>query len=292
MNWCYAILSYNHNEHTRNCIRSILSISPNATIYIIHNGTESKQRQIIENEFGSIKTIIPIIIENNQGYSGGLNLGLGQIFEKENFVFVLTNDTELVQVPTTDVRPSVIVPLILNKRNKKIDSLGGYFIPSKGHLYHNKNLTAELNDSTDHLSYVPGSAFLIDKESFLKTNGFWTQLGTYWEDVEWSQRLKHLNCPLNLNSDFKLFHKIGKTCHKDTFYTTYLYQRNRLVVSWSYVRGFNKIILIFYSLSTLIKWTFKSILKSNYPSLWLYLRSLWDAIKMIKEYRRRPQHMS
>ena len=291
MNWCYAILSYNHSEHTRNCIRSVFAVSPDAKVYVIHNGTEPKQRALVQSEFPNSSNMSHIIFDVNTGFSGGLNRGLMKIFEAEDFIFVLTNDTELTQIPKVDIPKCTTIPLLLNKRTKKIDSFGGYFQPSKGHLYHNKNLTTVFEDSGQRLTYVPGSAFLIDRDSFVTTNGFWEDLGTYWEDVEWTQRLKKAKRPLVLNSDFKLFHKIGKTCHKDSFYTTYLFQRNRLVVSWLYTKSGNRIVLLLRSLWNLIRWTVKSISKSNYSSLRLYLRANWHAIKMIKENRSRPQGM-
>lgn len=289
MNWCYAVLSYNHYEHTRNCIQSILKIDPSARIYLIHNGTEKKQRLALETAFNTTPQLIPITLEDNRGYSGGLNYGLSTIFNHgEDFVFVLTNDTELTEIPKHAVTPSVIVPLILNKRTQKIDSFGGYFVPRQGHLYHRKQDDDIFTDTDRRLTYLPGSAFLIPKSAFHATKGFWEQLGTYWEDVELSQRLKQQGFPLLLNSEFKLTHKIGKTCHKDKFYTTYSYQRNRLVISWQFSQGFEKIILLLISTWQLFRWTLRSILKSNYESLRLYIRALSDAIKMIKENTGRP----
>lgn len=285
MNWCYTILSFNHNEHTRNCIRSVLAVSPESRIYVIHNGTEPKQRHIVEAEFQNRKNISHIVMEKNIGYSGGLNFGLNAVFQKENFVFVLTNDTELVAVPKYPVKPGLVVPLILNKRTGKIDSFGGYFLPGQGHIYHNKQLSAEFTDSGKQKTYIPGSGFLVERESFLKSGGFIEQLGTYWEDVDWSQRLKSKNIPLVLNADFQLSHKIGKTCHKDKFYTTYLFQRNRLIVSWKYGRAWQRFELVGRSCVHLIKWVLKSAINANYESLALYLRALRHAIKMIKENR-------
>ncbi len=291
MNWCYAILSYNHSEHTRNCIRSVLAVSPSSRIYVIHNGTEPKQRALVQNEFPASPILSHIIFDTNTGFSGGLNRGLAVLFESEDFVFVLTNDTELSDIPKNEIPKGVTIPLILNKRTKKVDSFGGYFQPAKGHIYHNKNLTTVFEDSKQRLTYIPGSAFLIDRNSFVATGGFWEDLGTYWEDVEWSQRLKTAMRPLVLNSEFKLFHKIGKTCHKDSFYTTYLFQRNRLVVSWLYTGFWSRLSLLFRSQWNLLKWTTKCVSNSKYSSLRLYLRAIWHAIKMIKENSRRPQGM-
>jgi GT2 family glycosyltransferase len=91
-----------------------------------------------------------------------------------------------------------------------------------------------LNLPSGHLPYVPGTAFLIHREIFKHTGDLDESLHTYWEDVDYSQRVRLGGLKMDLNLNFELIHKVGKTCHKDPFYTNHLFKRNRDIVSQRY----------------------------------------------------------
>jgi GT2 family glycosyltransferase len=80
------------------------------------------------------------------------------------------------------------------------------------------------------LPYVPGTAFLIDHSSYqslLQPTFFDESYHTYWEDVDLSLKALSSGIKLSALPTWKLSHGIGKTCHKDRFYTSELFPRNR-----------------------------------------------------------------
>lgn len=268
MNWPILILSYNHWQMTEKCVVSARKICPSSSLYLVHNGSDTNQINHLKNTFNHDTNLFHVIIVKNLGYSGGMNFGLDYIFKQHQQVIVLTNDTELRQVPDYFDFSGVIAPLILNHRTGKIDSFGGFFIPRKAHLYHNKLMSSIFLDQTHQLTYVPGTAFVLSRDVFVKVGGFSLDLGTYWEDVEWSQKVKDAGFKLILNSNFKLSHKIGRTCHKDKFYTSFLFQRNRCLISMKYTRTF----LMKVSLFMLLAYQWISRL------LKLFFSGSWDSL--------------
>ena len=118
----------------------------------------------------------------------------------------------------------------------KIDSSGGFFDRERFTLshYHNCNLPLFLNKGED---YVPGTAFWITENIFLKTGGMDESYHTYWEDADFSFRCHMGGIKIARSPDAKIFHGIGQTCHKKPLYTTYYFQRNRITFCKKFLSG-------------------------------------------------------
>ncbi len=216
------VLSYNHPDLTARCIQSIYNLDYKGEIYLAHNGS-------LEKHIGQLQTAFPhvthLISKNNTGYSGGANFALSEVFKKYYTVLFLTNDTELLQLPK--IIPNHFSSVkSLKRQTEKIDSLGGLIDLKNGKLLHRKD-DIDIFNQNQYMPYIPGTAFWLSKNVFEILEGFDESFHTYWEDVDFSYRA-HLNKIIILHSNETLIrHKIGKTCHKNDFYTYYLYQRNR-----------------------------------------------------------------
>ncbi len=222
-----AVLSYNHPEHTANCLQSALNFFKAQNIFLIHNGSLSQHKQTLKNQFPDIHHIELVI---NKGFTGGANTLLKFAFKSHSTVLFLTNDTELTAVDFSFKNnlknPDLFFSSIkLMKRNSNdVDSVMGFLNPSCGKLSHQKK--NELFNKK-LIPYIPGTAFWISKKYFELLGGFDESFHTYWEDVDFSLRAQKLGLELNQDQNTIAKHKIGKTCHKDRFYTYHLYQRNR-----------------------------------------------------------------
>lgn len=244
------ILSYNHPELTALAVNSVLSnsaftlnFSPSSLI-LIHNGSEKKHLNFLVEKFPQIDHFI---IEKNKGFSGGANAGLKYLFKKADnrahWALFLTNDCELINWPILpkNQTPSLLAPIIWGRKANQIDSVGGTIHLAKGqarHLKSEREFYSALIEKNKNISvYIPGSAFLIHSQIFSKLHGFNETLNTYWEDIDLSLRANNIGITLGVIPSFQVKHKIGKTCHKKSYYTTYLYQRNRHWISRAYVKG-------------------------------------------------------
>jgi len=225
-------LTYNHPNISIDCIQSVRSVVADSKIFVILNGSLP---QHIEKVKLSHPNLTHLIQNTNKGYSGGCNFGLKNLFEKYEWVYFLTNDITLVSLGALPSTPGLYAPRIWRRKLGVIDSLGGAFIPHEQKLYHLKGEEDFENLPEGHLPYVPGTAFLLHREVFLKIGGMDEELHTYWEDVDFSQRVRLEGLKIGLNLNFELIHKVGKTCHKDPFYTNHLFKRNREIISKRYL---------------------------------------------------------
>jgi GT2 family glycosyltransferase len=235
-----VILSYNHPELTARTVISARKLVLDSQILLVHNGSLPQHQKHLQATFPEIEHLV---LPENRHFSGGANQGLAKAFSRSeetaalpsiNWVLFLTNDCQLLKLKVPTTPPALIAPLIFARKEGRVDSLGGKFHIQKAHLAHCKS--NEEFKVARH-PYIPGTAFWIHREVFEKTQGFDESLQTYWEDVDLSRRIQSLGFPLLTDEQTQVLHAIGKTCHKDTLYTTYLYQRNRKRISLKYSRN-------------------------------------------------------
>jgi GT2 family glycosyltransferase len=222
-----ALLSFNHPELTHRAAISALGFASGLDIHLIHNGSRP---DVVE----QLQTQLPQVnhhwLKDNRGYSGGVNFALDKVFAIAPWALLLTNDCEIQQLGSPPVEPGFYAPQILVRKTGRVDSLGGKVNLVRAHLSHLKARDHEMN-------YVPGTAFWLHRNVWQSAGPFDESLHTYWEDVDFSLRVQKHGGFLGLTEETQIRHGIGKTCHKDTFYTTYLYQRNRATVSRRHLQG-------------------------------------------------------
>ncbi len=244
-----GILSYNHPNLTARCLNSFAIKSlevgngQNEEIYLLHNGSRAQNVDVLKANFSSIRHLE---LHENQGFSGGANFLINSIFSlsRHDWLLFVTNDCRLIEMSTAPQSPGLYAPLIYRRNTELIDSIGAVFKPLTGKLSHLRSLSQA--QQALHLRakmtrtfrqkyfYIPGTAFWVHRSAWLALGGFDTSLHTYWEDVDLSIRAQNIGIQLGLAPQTQLRHGIGKTCHKDQFYTQHLFQRNRRIISRRY----------------------------------------------------------
>jgi GT2 family glycosyltransferase len=228
-----GILSFNHPEITARCVRSVLAYVPVSQVHLMHNGSLPKHQDVLKHHFPEIQHHV---IKDNRGFTGGTNELLKQVFKSSDWTFFITNDCELISPVVWPDAPGLFAPKIWRRNTGVIDSLGGVFTPLKKKLSHLKNETKKpfIWPYFQHF-YVPGTAFMMHTSVFEKVGLFDESLHTYWEDVDYSVRAHKKGILVDVIPEVQIRHAIGKTCHKDKFYTNHLFKRNRDIISRKYM---------------------------------------------------------
>lgn len=242
-----VILSFNHPEITQRCVNSVLKLGilPERVI-LVHNGSDKNFIQYLHKKLPAIQHLT---LDKNLGFTGGANAGMRLGFSQTEWVYFLTNDTEALSLPSQIPREAALLsPLVHRRKVSVIASRLGLFDPRWGELRHLQNAGDFAKLPLHGYLYAPGAGFLIPKIIFTETGGFDEALHTYWEDVDLSVRVQKAGFQVKHDPKLSLIHFVGKTCHKKPFYTTYLFQRNRKIVSFRYLekryRGFLLLILL------------------------------------------------
>ncbi|MEY4615284.1 MAG: hypothetical protein RJB66_244 [Pseudomonadota bacterium] len=227
-----GILSFNHPEITERAIQSCLDAVPSAPITLLHNGSEPRWIERLQKNFPAIDHVI---LSENGGFTGGANALIERVISQSEWCLFLTNDVQLLKAQIPD-RIGLVAPLIHRRKKGLIDSMGALFFPHSGHLEHCRSHERFIYLPQKALRYVPGTAFWIHREVYQKVGGFDVSLDTYWEDVDYSQKIQQQEQALYYCEKTELLHSVGKTCHKIKKYTAYLFVRNKYYVSLRYLK--------------------------------------------------------
>jgi len=282
------IINWNTYHLTFNCLKSLEACTyKNKTVFFVDNGSKDGSGDKIALEFPDINYIKN---DKNEGFTGANNKAL-KVILKQNFdyVLLLNNDTEvnpnflslLESRMDSDKNLAATQPLILNFQNKDtIWNAGGSFntffglskTRSKGMLYKPK---LKIETFTE---WISGCCILVKisviKEVGLLDNHFFA----YFEDVDWSIRMKSLGYKLGVvPSSIIYHHSSGSTKKNNTSnegnlspYAHYLNVRNHIYL-------INKHTFIFNSIGS---WGYQ-ILKITSYSIYFILRGRFEKFKMV-----------
>lgn len=234
-----VILSYNHPVITARCVSSVLKFVPVENIVLLHNGSEAKHVQDLKIQFPQITHWE---LEKNRGYSGGVNEAFRRGFEISKWVFLLTNDTELIgwDLDISALQEGLYSPKVWLRKLGRIDYCGGIFDSRRATIQHLREPKAVTELSWGQFLYVPGTAFLLAREVYKKIGGMDESLHTYWEDVDYGARATKQNIFMGFLPNLQLIHQGRKTTGKNPLYTGFLFRRNRILVSWRHCPWFLK----------------------------------------------------
>jgi GT2 family glycosyltransferase len=235
-----SILSYNHPQLTIKTINSLLEHFPMSNIYLTHNGSAEANIKLLQSTFPEINHLIH---NPNIGYAGGVNFSFREIFKNSeiSWIYFFSNDATLKNIPKDlPLIPGMYGPTSYRRNGKYIDSIGAIFIPYLAKIYHTKSKEEFYKGKT---TYIPGSAFLLHRNIFEMTGGTDESLFCYFEDIDWSMRIKKAGGRLEILENFITSHGIGKTTRKDSYYTFYLYNRNHRRISRRYTPVWQRPIL-------------------------------------------------
>jgi GT2 family glycosyltransferase len=216
------LLNWNGFEFTKDCIDSLFrSTERDFEIILVDNGSEDGSLQQLMHLYPDLHFLKS---PNNLGFTGGNNLGME--YAQDNgfeYILLLNNDTvverdflsPLVERLKNCTACAAVQPLIyyMHDREKTWSAGGRYYkwlaisktrytIPDKIQFY-----------STD---WITGCAFMV-KSSVIKEVGVLDDLYfAYFEDVDWSLRMKKAGYTLEIVPTSRIYHEAGASSKSKT----------------------------------------------------------------------------
>src|SRR5690606_12850077 len=140
----------------------------------------------------------------NLGFTGGNNTGINYAVERGfKYLMLLNNDTEVepdflqLMIERLEKDPAIgaIQPKFFYLNDKqKIWNAGGTYFRSIGltHTIGNNDSNKPAYDQYKEIDWITGCCFLVRTEIIQKIGGLADKLFIYYEDVDWSYRIKAL----------------------------------------------------------------------------------------------------
>ena len=251
------ILNWNTTEITCALLRSLkdnLTYS-NIEIIIVDNGSIKNP----STDFLAILDSIKIIINpTNYGFSAGCNIGVKEA--TGNYYFFLNSDTEI----TTGVIESLLSTFFIDKQTGLVSPVINCYNDQQQVEYagytkihpitgRSKVLTTGIQDLLTHngLSetvFAYGAAMMISKEVYDDVGGLYEPYFAYYEELDWSNRVREKGYKIYCNLEAKVFHKGSMSTATNTPFKTFLLTRNRMLYMKRNSYGVNYFLFMFYFL--------------------------------------------
>lgn len=227
-----VILSYNNVADTLECIGSLEKLAGGPYhIYLVDNGST-------DNTLEQVRTLFPqveiLALGSNFGVPIGFNKGIIKALQDGySYVLILNNDTvsdeamvtELLKVAQQHHDCAMVMPRIfyyppregpLTRADVWAD--GGYFrkFPPAILLKDDrKNIDFE---SPRKIEYAPACGLLIHRQTFENIGLFDEGFFFFYEDWDYSERLRKAGLNIWVAPNAVLWHKVSKTTRKDMIF--------------------------------------------------------------------------
>ena len=283
------IINWKQYDLTKKCIISVSKVKfENYKIILVDNESNEKNLNLLLNDFNNLKVIkntsnLGFGVANNQAINYALN-------ENFDYVMLLNNDTEVdhnfISPLITNIEKNTSIggvqPLIMNYNNRDlIWSAGGYLNKFFGNTTTNKLLEKKLN-----LDWITGCCMLLKTEVIKKTKLFDENFFAYYEDVDWSLRIKDLGYSLELVETSLIYHHGSTSSNNSTSegslsaYVHYLNFKNHIYFLRKHSEKFNFFGVVLYQLIKLISYSIYFILRFRFNKLKMIYKGLIDGMKI------------
>ena len=290
------IINWRKYNLTKNCIQSVFkSTYVNFKIIIVDNEYQNNGFA----EFEKNDKIHIIKNEKNEGFARANNQGIKYSLKNGfDYILVLNNDTEIKNnllysliKQSNKLNQKIIQPLILNYDGTKIWNAGGTINNFFGTFQTNKKGESFKNfkKNMDFTDWFTGCCVLIKSEVFNDIGYFDERFFAYYEDVDYSIRLKKMGYSIALMTDSYLQHyesasskSINKSEGNLSPYVHYLNIRNHILLLKKHSKSFNLIGVLLYQSIKILSYLIYFLIRFRFNKFKMVSKGLVDALNFKK----------
>ena len=287
-----VIINWKKYGMTAKCIKSILnSTYSNFKIILVDN--ESNKEKVKNFKY---KNKIEIIQnKENEGFSIANNIGIDYALKNNyDYTILINNDTivekNLIEVllKTSKAKNfSVVQPLILNYHNDDIWNAGGKINYFFGNFITRKKLGNSLDSSQELTEWLTGCCCLFKTKIFKEIGKLDERFFAYYEDVDFSLRLKKHGYKIGFTSKTQVYHYESFSSISNNFkggklspYVHYLNIRNHILVLKKHSDLFNTFGVILFQLFKIMSYCIYFIFRLRFTKLNMVYKGLQDSFKI------------
>lgn len=217
------IINWNSYDCTKDCLQSLEEMSySNYDIILVDNNSEDGSGEKLSSEYPKV---IYLKLSENKGFTGGNNYGMNYSINRDyTYTILLNNDTFvepnfleiLVNYMNANIHVGAIQPKIYFNHDRALLWNGGsWFNPWTGNDYvegTNQKLT-RTSENIKNPDWLTGCAFMIRNDVIRKVGLLDESLFMYYEDVDYSYRIKNKGHTLVYHPESVIYHIAGASTH-------------------------------------------------------------------------------
>jgi GT2 family glycosyltransferase len=270
-----VIVNWERPEDTIQCIRSILDSSyPTIQIVVVDNGSRDNSAEKITQTFPGISLVT---LTENLGFAGGYNTGINHARElNPSLIFLLNNDTVVDRQAIgilVDSDWDVSIPKINYYDYPQLIWAAGArwrAFPPTIKMIGFQKLDGQVYNRSYPLEYATGCALMIKKQVFEKVPGFDPMYINYFEDYDFSFRIKQAGFSMGFVPEARILHKVSRSLGQSSPQRWFYLGRNTVL----FYRKGNR--FPGYTLWSVLSWIIlREILQGNAA----YIPSFWKGVR-------------
>ncbi|MBO0933263.1 glycosyltransferase family 2 protein [Fibrella aquatilis] len=284
-------INYNQADVTHDFLQSAKLLTyPNYEIILVDNASTIPFVLPAEAAQGGAfwERVRVVRSEVNLGFTGGNNLGMAQA--GGDYFFIVNNDTELTASLLDELlKPFALSPLIgvVCPKIKFFDmpntvQFAGYgpmnMLTGTAHLVGFNQPDGVQYNRPGPTHFAHGCAMLVSRAVVAKVGRFAERFFLYYEELDWSQRIKDAGYVIHYQPTANILHKESVSVGRQSTLRTYYMTRNRILFirrhgSWAQRLGF----FAFFGVAVLPKHVASYLLAGQVPHARAFLRGLlWN----------------
>ncbi len=241
-----VVLSWNGREDTLACLRSLAAVEGTglATILVDNASTDGTVEAVLA-EFPEVEVLVN---DANLGFAEGNNVGIRHALEGDaGWVLVLNNDVEVdpgflgALLDEAGRRPDAgaLSPVIrFGPPSELIWFAGASYDPRRGYNGRQRGYGRPAGPPYDKVwetDRICGAAMLVPRAVLEEVGVFDTALFAYYEDTDWSLRVRAAGRRLYVVPAARIWHKVSRSSGGESSPATLYYgTRNALAVAERY----------------------------------------------------------
>jgi GT2 family glycosyltransferase len=254
-----VILNWNGRNYLKRFLPSVVRHSdyPWAEVVVADNGSEDDSRQVVEEEFPSVRYLQ---LERNYGFAEGYNQALSKV--EADYFLLLNSDVEvtehwlepLLDCMEKDPRLGACHPKIMQlDQPEQFEYAGacGGFIDHLGYPFcRGRIMNVQETDSGQYDQPIPifwasGAAILVRSSVWKEVEGFDQDFYAHMEEIDLCWRMKNLGYKVMVCPASKIYHMGGGSLAYGNPQKIYLNFRNNLFLLYKNLPQ-NKLLTILF----------------------------------------------
>ncbi|MEQ8156407.1 MAG: glycosyltransferase family 2 protein [Clostridiaceae bacterium] len=247
------LVNYNGSKDTIDCIKSLKDIDyKNYEIVVVDNNSRDEEKKLLRENSSGIKLIESDV---NLGFALGNNLGMEYaINNNADYVLLLNNDTLVEKDFLTRMVKTA-------EKNEDAGAVGCKIMyhPAENIIWYNggrvdftkfsafnideRKEDYESEDECTETDFITGCCILIPERTIKKAGYLSHEYFMYYEDVDYSLKIKEIGLKLLLDHKAKIYHKVSVSSGgEDSLFRIYYSNRARKLFMKKFrykVSGFN-----------------------------------------------------
>lgn len=273
------LVNWNGLEFTRACLASLEKVDySDFQVILVDNASQNPEGKVLKEAFPHI-----LLLENEQnlGFAGGNNAGIRKALEMGfSHIMLLNNDTEvepdflgkMMLDFSKNPKLGLLQPMIcFLDEPEKIWSAGGKWVSwlARAKTLGDRKSLKTYRISSTQLDWATGCCMLLSREAILHSGLLNEQYFAYFEDVEWSLRIRKQGFEIGLVPEAKIYHEAGASSKKSHSEGTlsarvfYYHVRNQFYLLRSQKAGLD----FLYHLGRFKLWIFYFLLRGRFQKL-------------------------